>query len=116
MRVRGFNKRIEIWSTANVSDGFGGSKVTSTLLSNSWANIKTYQAGKGNNLTDFGIVDANNSILITVRKRNDLVYNVETMYVKYRGVSYTISTAPTNINFNDSYITFIGSTNSKKGN
>ena len=36
MRSRGFNKRIDIYETTTVSDGFGGSTVSDTLVTSSW--------------------------------------------------------------------------------
>jgi hypothetical protein len=113
-----FNKRVEIWTLVDGPDGFGGTILTPSLLSNSWANLKTSQVGsKGSdNLDSFGIVDQNNLVIFTVRKRNDLDYNVSNMYIMYRGLKYTISTAPTNINFGDNFISFAGLQETDKSN
>ncbi len=108
MRSRKLNKRIEIWELTQVSNGFGGYTVTDSLLGSSWCSVKTFQAGRFSNLSEFGIVEGSKSVLFTLRKRNDLVYDLGTMYIKYRDVKYTISTAPTNVDFDDKYITFIG--------
>lgn len=116
MRSRALNKRIEIRGTEKISDGFGGYTVNDILISNSWAKINSVQAGKSNNLSDFGLIDVNNSIFVTLRKRNDLTYNAETMYFNYRGKKYTIATAPTNVNFDDRLITFIGVAENTKSN
>ena len=113
---RAFNKKIELWGVTSVPDGYGGFTTTSQLVTSSWANIKSIQPGKQNNASQFGLITPENSVLFTVKKRNDLVYNVETMFIKYRGVKYTISTEPTNINFTDSTITFIGVAESNKVN
>lgn len=116
MRGRSLNKRIELWSITSVSDGFGGYTTSTALLSNSWANVKTFQPGRQNNISEFGLTDPQNTLIFTLRKRNDLVYNVENMYVIYRGVKYTISTSPTNVDFNDSTIVFMGVAESVKSN
>ena len=107
MRSRGFNKRIEIWQTAAVADGFGGRQVTSALLSSSWAKIKTLDLNKSTLTSEFGVLDSSNSIEITMRKRNDLDYNTQTMFIMYRSEKYIIKSFPININFEDSYIRII---------
>ena len=117
MRSRKLNKRVAIWETngTSVADGYGGSTLVPALLSSSWANVKTFQPGSRNNAsTDFGILDADNAIIVTVRKRKDLVYNLETMYLVYRSERYIINTTPTNIDFEDRYIQFICSKQSIK--
>ena len=85
MRSKRFTKRIDIYEMTTVSNGFGGYDVTPTLLGSSWAEVKTYQPGKYSNLSEFGLVDGQNAVQFTVRKRNDLDYNLETMYVLYSG-------------------------------
>jgi len=116
VRSRKLTKRIEIWQTTPAKDGFGGNTVTDVLVSKSWADVSTFQAGKyrGGNLSDFGIIEAYRAVLFKVRKRNDLTYDLKSMYIKYRDVKYTIASAPTNVNFNDKEIVFLGISETKK--
>ena len=108
MISRNYNKIIEIYETQNVSDGFGGYNTTDVLLSKSWCNLKTFNAGsKNTNAVEFGVLDISNSILITLRKRNDLDYSSKTNFIKYRGEKYVIATSPVNVDFNDTVIQFI---------
>ena len=107
MRARGLNKRVEIWTTTAVPDTFGGYTVSEALTSSSWAKIETVKASRGDLQTDSGILDASNSIVITLRKRKDLSYNMATMFVKYRSEKYIINSFPTNIDFEDSTIKII---------
>jgi len=107
MRARGYNKRIEIWLTTLVPDTFGGNTVTESLLNTSWAKIETAKPSRGDLKTDSGILDASNSIMITLRKRNDLNYNMSTMFVKYRNEKYIIDSFPANIDFEDSTIKIV---------
>ena len=117
MRARTFNKRIELWETTSTADGYGGNIVTDFLVTSSWAKIKTFNpGGRNNSTTDFGILNTQNAITITFRKRNDITYNTATQYVKYRGNKYIITTDPTNIDFEDSYIQFIGQRQNEKQN
>lgn len=105
MRSRAYNKRFDLYDTTPVSDGFGGFTNAVALIGSSWANIETLSSIKNSN--DYGLLDANNSIVITTRKRNDITYNSESQYIMYRGEKYMISTSPVNTNFEDNEIKFI---------
>ena len=107
MRARSFNKRIEIWETTLVSDGFGGNTFTESLLNTSWAKIETVKPSRGDLRTDSGILDASNSIIVTLRQRKDLSYDMATMFLKYRGEKYIINSFPANIDFEDSTIKIV---------
>jgi len=113
---RGFNKKVEIWAVDQVSDGFGGYTVAETKISDSWAKVETLQPGKVNNVKTFGLEDAQNAVLFTMRKRNDITYNEEIHFLKYRGRKFTISTAPANVNFEDRVIVFVGTMEPVKAN
>ena len=108
MRARAFNKRIEIWGNTRVSDGFGGYTNTQALIATSWAKLETFNVSKrSGNATDFGLIDLNNAINITLRDRKDLTIDPKNNYVKYRGDKYIINTAPVNVNFKDNLIKFV---------
>jgi hypothetical protein len=109
MRARAFNKRIEIWGTTSVPNGFGGNLASNdTLITTSWAKLETFTVSKrGGNATDFGLIDLNNAINITLRKREDLTIDTKNNYIKYRGDKYIINTAAVNVNFKDNLIKFV---------
>ena len=102
MRSRKLSKRIEIWQTSNVSDGFGGNTVAETLIASSWAEIITLN--NTNRSTDIGITSATNTIKVRLRKRNDLTYNGINQYLKYRGFKYIIQNQPFNVGFRDDVV------------
>ena len=102
MRSRKLSKRIEIWQTSNVSDGFGGNTVAETLIASSWAEIITLN--DVNRSTDIGITSATNSIKVRLRKRKDITYNSINQYLKYRGFKYIIQNQPFNVGFRDDVI------------
>jgi len=114
MQRNDFNKRIDIYTLTSVDDGFGGNYLDEVLATSSWANVKTIKAGA--NAQDFGITEQDKAVIFTVRFRNDLDYNVNNMYIKYRGLKYTISTAPTNLNFSDAFVSFVGVQETVKSN
>jgi len=108
LNARGYNKRVEIWLTKTVGDGFGGYTVISEILTNSWAKLETVDLFSQNVLnTNYGLNDSANSLKVTVRKRNDLVYDLQRIYLVYRGQKYIIKSFATNTNFEDNTITFI---------
>ena len=105
MRSRKLSKRIEIWQTSNVADGFGGNTVAETLITSSWAEIITLN--DINRSTDIGITSATNTIKVRLRKRNDITYNSVNQYLKYRGFKYIIKNQPFNVGFKDDVIEII---------
>lgn len=104
MRARGLNKRIEVYQTAGVSDGYGGSTVTPTLMTTTWAKLETLDSAQ---VTALGLDYTKNSLLVTTRKREDFDFNSKTIYIKYNSVKYTITSFPTDENFRHAFITFI---------
>jgi len=102
MRSRKLSKRIEIWQTSNVSDGFGGNTVDETFIASSWAEIITLN--NTNRSTDIGITSTTNTIKVRLRKRKDLTYNSINQYLKYRGFKYIIQNQPFNVGFRDDVI------------
>ena len=105
MRSRKLSKRIEIWQTSNVSDGFGGNTVAEILIASSWAEIITLN--DVNRSTDIGITSSTNTIKVRLRKRNDITYNSINQYLKYRGFKYIIKNQPFNVDFRDDVIEII---------
>ena len=105
MRSRKLSKRIEIWQTSNVADGFGGNTIAETLITSSWAEVITLN--NTNRSTDIGITSATNTIKVRLRKRNDLTYNSINQYLKYRGYKYIIQNQPFNVGFRDEVIEII---------
>jgi len=106
MRSRAFNKRIDIYESTDVADGFGGNTVTNVLVTSSWADIKHVNINS-NLSTELGILAASNSISLTMRKRNDITIDLETMFIMYRGEKYAIKSFPANVNFEDNVIKMI---------
>ena len=105
MRSRKLSKRIEIWQTSNVSDGFGGNTVAEILIASSWVEIITLN--DVNRSTDIGITSSTNTIKVRLRKRNDITYNSINQYLKYRGFKYIIKNQPFNVDFRDDVIEII---------
>ena len=107
MNSRAYNKRIEIYESVATPNGFGGNSITPSLIGESWAKISTFNVGRNTNELSNGLIDVNDSLIITVRKRNDITYNSQTQFIKYRGEKYIITTSPVNVGFEDREIQFI---------
>jgi hypothetical protein len=105
---RALNKVIEFYQTKNVSDGVGGYKVFNEYITESWAEVKTFNNGsRSADLSQFGINDTSSAILITTRKREDINYNSVNQFIRYGGVNYVVTTYPTDVDFKHSFIQFI---------
>ena len=93
MKPRKFKHRIDVYKTVPTSDGFGGNLINDdaaneTLLGSSWCKVTTIPTNK---LVDFGLDEASQAIRINVRKRNDLDYEQQGLFFKYKGVRYTVN-------------------------
>ena len=96
MISRKYTKRIQVWGVTHVLNAFGGSEPVEVLLSKSWAQIKSGANNTRtlNKLTEIGIKDPVNTIIINVRHRNDLNYTATGNFIKYKGIRYDINNAP----------------------
>jgi len=104
MSARQFNKRIEVWQTVAVADGSGGNTVSENIITTTWAKLETLDSAQ---ITTLGLDYTKSSLWVTVRKRKDLIYNSKTIYIKYKGNKYTITSYPTDEDFISATISFI---------
>ena len=114
MRSRRLTKRVDIYEISTSVDGFGGNTITETQVGSAWAEIRSLNPG--GNFDSVGVLDINDSILVKLRKRNDITYSAEKHFIVYRGFKYTISTSPENIDLNDRWITFIAKREQTRSN
>jgi SPP1 family predicted phage head-tail adaptor len=106
MRSRQLNKRIEIYQTVNVSDGFGGNTVYDELITSSWAKIETYD-DKKQRQSDIGVADHSQQLKMVIRYRNDIAYNSINQFIMYRGVRYDFTISPNDMDFSNTFISLI---------
>jgi len=107
MRGREFNKRIEIWQSVMIADGYGGHIPQDTFIGKSWAKLTTINGNSSRSLDSVGMSETSQSIRVVCRKREDLPYNSVNLYVKYGGDKYSIISTPIDVDFNHSLIEFI---------
>jgi len=116
MRARRLSNRVQIWQTESVSDGFGGNTNKDYQLTDSWAEVKTLgnSSKYSKSVENFGLTDRFNSIVVTMRKRNDIEYNSINQYLVFKGVEYIIQSQPANVDFRDDSIVLIATRQSIK--
>ena len=116
MRARRLSNRVQIWQTESVSDGFGGNTNKDYQLTDSWAEVKTLgnSSKYSKSVENFGITDRFNSIVVTMRKRNDISYNSINQYLVFKGISYIFQSQPANVDFRDDSIVLIATRQSIK--
>lgn len=93
MKPRKLKYRIDVYRTVPVSDDFGGYVINDdasneTLIGSSWCNVKTIPVNK---LEEYGLDINQKAIRVNVRRRNDLDYEQEGLFLKYKGVRYTVN-------------------------
>ena len=111
MRARALNKRIEIWQTTEISDGFGGYKTFDQRITTSWAKVETKKQHKRGDErdTEVGMNDYSEQLTITMRYRKDIAYNSVNQFLMYRGVKYTFTMSPQDIDFSSTFISLTAS-------
>jgi len=85
---RRYSRKVEIWQKTEVSDGYGGSVLTSTKIKDVWAEIET--KGAGYKFTQYGLNDFKNPVIFSIRgKQNGITWNEDTS-IKYKGKEYIV--------------------------
>jgi SPP1 family predicted phage head-tail adaptor len=101
---RTFNRKIQLWETVKVSDGFGGSTIQQNYVSDIWANVREVVN------INFDVIGSSQNRIekrITVRK-SDLNTNINFFVVGGKG--YQINDIQSNYKENQ-FICFCEATN-----
>jgi len=106
MRARGLNKKVYIWQTKTISDGFSSNIVYNELITSSWAKIETAKSTAGD-LNSIGLENNSINLMITVRYRNDIEYHGINQFISYGGVNYMFVQAPNEVNLNRTFVKLI---------
>jgi len=85
--AREYTKKIEFFRSQLTPDGFGGNITLFSFLTAAWAKIE--HKPNTSRLVDLGVTDPKNTIILYVRKRSDVTYNIND-YITYNGKDYTI--------------------------
>lgn len=95
MLARQYDKRIKLYTTTNVPDGFGGNTVQEALIGSFWAEIKQNSAFRDNQL---GKSDIKDNWSFNIRSTPKITPgNIDNLTIEYRGVKRVVN----DIRYND---------------
>ena len=100
MIARQYSRKIQIYKTTTVSDGFGGNTVTDVLIGSFWSEVKQNSAFKDNAL---GKTDMKNSYSFKIRANDNLTPDIDNLSIVYRGAKYVVN----DIRYDDELFRFI---------
>jgi SPP1 family predicted phage head-tail adaptor len=102
MRAREYTRKIKIFETETISDGFGGNIAQDVLIGSYWARVKQNSAYKDNSIGKSDIkknytfnIRANDKITIEPTENN--------LSIEYKGVKYFVN----DIRYSDELFRFI---------
>lgn len=94
MLARQYNRKINIWTTDNVPDGYGGNTVTDRLIGSFWAEVKQNSAFRDNSI---GKSDIKDNWSFNIRANDILKPDMDNLRVEYRGIKRVVN----DIRYND---------------
>ncbi len=109
MIARQYDKRIKIYSTTTVSDGFGGNTITEVLIGSFWAELKQNSAFRD---TAIGMSNIKDNWSFNIRTNPTITVNMDNLTIEYRGVKRVVN----DIRYNDELFREINITANGGGN
>ena len=88
MISRQYTRKIAIYKTTNVSDGYGGNTVTDVLIGSYWAEVKQNSSFKDNSI---GKSDIKNNYSFKIRANSILTPNIDNLSIIYKGSKYVVN-------------------------
>ena len=88
MISRQYTRKIAIYKTTNVSDGYGGNTVTDVLIGSYWAEVKQNSSFKDNSI---GKSDIKNNYSFKIRANSTLTHNIDNLSIIYKGSKYVVN-------------------------
>jgi SPP1 family predicted phage head-tail adaptor len=100
MISRQYTRKIAIYKTNNVSDGYGGNTVTDVLIGSYWAEVKQNSSFKDNSI---GKSDIENNYSFKIRANDNLTPDIDNLSIVYRGNKYVVN----DIRYDDELFRFV---------
>lgn len=94
MLSRKYNRRVEIFKTQTVPDGFGGNTAENVSLGKFWAELKQNTAFKDNSI---GKSDIKDNWSFYIRANSVLLPDMDNLSITYRGINRVVN----DIRYND---------------
>ena len=103
MISRQYTRKIAIYKTTDVSDGYGGNTVSDVLIGSYWAEVKQNSAFRDNSI---GKSDIKNNYSFKIRANDDLNPDINNLSIVYRGDKYVVN----DIRYDDELFRFVNIT------
>lgn len=94
MIARKYNRKIEIFKTTTVADGYGGNTVTPVSIGTFWAELKQNSAFRDNSI---GKSDIKDNWSFNIRANPVLTPILDNLSITYRGINRVVN----DIRYND---------------
>lgn len=88
MIARQYSRKVNIYKTTNVPDGFGGNTVTDVLIGSFWAEVKQNSSFKDNAI---GKADIKSSYSFKIRANSVLNPDIDNLKIEYRNSFYVVN-------------------------
>lgn len=88
MISRKYTRKIEIYKTDSVVDGYGGNTVTDILIGSFWAEVKQNSASKDNSI---GLSVIKDNYSFKIRSTKKIIEDLDNLSVVYRNKKYVVS-------------------------
>jgi len=103
MLARQYSRKIAIYKTVNVPDGYGGNTVNDVLIGSYWAEVKQNSAFKDNSI---GKADIKNNYSFKIRASLKLDMDINNLSIIYNGLKYVVN----DIRYDDELFRFLNIT------
>lgn len=94
MLSRKYTRRVEIFKTQTVPDGFGGNTAEDVSLGKFWAQVKENSAFRDNSI---GKTDIKDNWSFNIRANSVLTPDIDNLSITYRGINRVVN----DIRYND---------------
>ena len=88
MISRQYTRKIAIYKTTDVPDGFGGNTVSDVLIGSYWAEVKQNSAFKDNSI---GNSQIKNNFTFKIRTNANLENDIDNLSIIYNGKKYVVN-------------------------
>ena len=95
MIARKYNRKIQIWKTESVPDGYGGNISSEVLIGSYWSEVSQNSAFRDN---QNGTSDIKNNWSFKIRSSDKITPdNIDNLFIEYRNRKYVVN----DIRYND---------------
>jgi len=103
MISRQYTRKIAIYKTTNVSDGYGGNTVSDVLIGSYWAEVKQNSSYKDNTIGKSLLKD---NYSFKIRANNNITPDLDNLSIIYKSKKYVVN----DLRYDDELFRFINIT------